>query len=273
MVSFPSLDGFGPSRETLHRYAQAINALARVHATERPHWWHTSLKVVEDGLISDPIPLPSGGDATFLMDFGQARIVLSTDDMTETFPMGAGWSGTQMGDALIAAAADLGLHGDYARERFESDAPGVYDAEAAGRFFTALTSADRVFKAHRDSLSGETSPVQLWPHGFDLSTEWYSPRQVTYESGGEEKTAPAQLNLGFYPAGSNDDAYFYSSPWPFERETLLGRPLVVEASWNTDGWQGAKLPYTALLDQPGAADFLGDFARVVFGVAAPTLID
>lgn len=272
MTSFPTLDGFGPSRGTLHTYAQAINALTRVHAKERPHWWHTSLKVVDEGLTSDPIPLPSGSAARVLMDFRQHRIVLYADDV-RAFPMDAGWSGTRMGNALIAAAAEVGLEGEYERERFESDAPSVYDAEAVGRFFTALTSADRVFKAHLSSLSSETSPVQLWPHGFDLSCEWYGTRQVVQEENGATTTAPAQLNLGFYPGGSNDEAYFYSNPWPFESETLLGRPLIDDATWHTDGWQGAKLPYSTLLDQPGAEAFLGDFARVVFGVAAPTLIE
>lgn len=273
MVPFPTLDGFGPSRETLHCYAQAINAITRVHAIERPHWWHTSLKVVADGLISDPLPLPSGAAATLLMDFTQHQIVLTAGGDVQTFPMDDGWSGTHMGETLIAAVADLGLQGDYERQRFRSDAPGAYDAEAVGRFFTALTTANRVFEAHRESLSGETSPVQLWPHNFDLSTEWYGTRQVIEEKDGEISKVPAQLNLGFYPGGSNEEAYFYSNPWPFESDTLMARPLIVAASWHTDGWQGAKLPYSALLDQPGAEEYLGDFARVVFGVAAPTLID
>jgi hypothetical protein len=274
MIPFPTLDGFGPSRETLHKYAQAINVLARVHAEPRPNWWHTSLKVTSDGLASDPLPLPDGGTAVFLLDLRQHRLSLMTHTgAASRFPTTEGWSGTQMGDALIAAAAELGLDGDYERERFMSDAPGVYDPDAVGRFFTALTSANRLFKDHMSSLSGEKSPVQLWPHGFDLSAEWYGTRQIAQEEDGETSYAPAQLNLGFYPGAGDSASYFYSNPWPFEAEKLMGQALVDGALWHTEGWQGAQFPYEHLVGQPDAAERVTDFARVVFGVATPTLIE
>ncbi len=273
MSAFPTLDGFGPTRDTMHTYAQAINVLARAHAEPRPHWWHTSLKVTADGLVSDPLPLPMGGTAVLLLDLTHHHLALMTHTgQVSTFPTTVGWSGTQMGDALIAAIGELGLHGDYERERFESDEPGVYDTVAVERFFAALTSANEVFKHHQAALSGDKSPVQLWPHNFDLSCEWFGTRMVNLEENGETSTAPAQLNLGFYPGESNAEAYFYSNPWPFEAERLMAYPLPDEAVWHTEGWFGTKLPYEVLLDKPNAEEQLADFARVVFGIASPTLV-
>jgi hypothetical protein len=123
-------------------------------------------------------------------------------------------------------------------------------ADAAGRFFTALVKADRVLKKHRASLTGNTGPVQLWPHGFDLAMEWYGTRVERTEEGGQTKELPAQLNLGFYPGEDDDSSYFYSNPWPFDGDKLLGRALPEGASWHTEGWQGAMLPYAALRDDP-----------------------
>jgi hypothetical protein len=106
-------------------------------------------------------------------------------------------------------------------------------------------------------------PIQVWPHGFDLSFEWFGTRMV--ETEGERSSS--QLNLGFYPAG---DPYFHSSPWPFD-ESLTTAPLPPGAVWNTDGWSGARLPYSPLVGDPAAGSKVADFARAVFAAAAPTL--
>jgi hypothetical protein len=103
----------------------------------------------------------------------------------------------------------------------------------------------------------------VWPYGFDLAFEWFGARSETYD--GEE--LPAQLNLGFYPAG---DPYFYSNPWPFD-ESLPGIPLPHGAAWHTEGFQGTMLPYHAVQSKADAADRLAEYARAVFDAAAPTL--
>ena len=111
------------------------------------------------------------------------------------------------------------------------------------------------------------SPLQLWPHGFDLSFEWFGTKVETHEEGGEVQEYPSQLNLGFYPAG---DAYFYSNPWPFD-EALPATQLPHGAVWNTEGWQGTKLEYAGLVGDPDAAAKLGEYAAAVYKAAAPTL--
>lgn len=272
MDSFPSLDGFGPTRATLHTYALAINALARAHAPQRPNWWHTSLKLFATGLASDPLPLPAGGAAVLRMNFATGQIEFDADTGTaRAFPMDAGWTGTQMGDVLIAAAAELGLQGTTQRQRFASDAPGVYDAAVAGRFFQALQSAARVFAKHMATVSGMVSEIQLWPHNFDLSVEWYGSRLIPYEADDTETLLPSQLNLGFYPGAADADSYLYSNPWPFETEQLVGQPLPGTAVWHTDGWMGTMLPYAALVHNPDAEQLVFDFAQKVYAIAAPTL--
>ena len=271
-MPFPTLDGFGPTRQTLQLYGRALSGLARVHGVAHPNWWHISLRVMPSGLVSDNIPLPGGGILAGRLDLLSRQLVLWTSGGREwMLPLDAGLSGTEMGQRLIAAAAEAGLHGDYDRARFASDEPGVYDADAAGRFFAALVKADRVLKKHRASLTGNTGPVQLWPHGFDLAMEWYGTRVERTEEGGEAKELPAQLNLGFYPSEDDASSYFYSNPWPFDGDKLLGHALPAGASWHTEGWQGAMLPYTALRDDSQAEERVLEFAAAVYDVAAPLL--
>jgi hypothetical protein len=268
LTQFPSLDGFGPTRRTLQLYARALSALARACAPAHPNWWHISLKVTPTGLVTDNIPLPGGAILAGRLDFHRTQIVLEdSDGRSWAIPMDAGLSGSEMGERVIAIAAEAGFGGEVDRRRFAGDEPGVYDPDAVDAFFAALVRADRVFKRHGARLGDDAGPVRLWPHGFDLAMEWFGTRVERYNEGDKTVELPAQLNLGFYPGESDDDSYFYSNPWPFDGDQLLGRALPGGASWHTEGWQGAMLPYTAVRDE----DQVLDLAAAVFDIASPLL--
>lgn len=198
------------------------------------------------------------------MDLSEHVVVMEGDAEAE-FGMTKGLTGTELAEELIRRAADLGFEGDYLAEKYESDEPRGYEPEAAERFYAVLRGVDSLFKEHRETLPGDRGPVQLWPHGFDLSFEWFGTRVETYE----DIDYPSQLNLGYFP---NDRAYFYSNPWPFERELLLGKPLPSGAEWFTEGWEGTILYYDQLEGDPDAGQKLADYARAVFDLASPTLM-
>jgi hypothetical protein len=273
-VIFPSLTGWEPTRDTLQVYSRAVGVVPRAHAEFHPKWWHISLKVGPNGLTTDTMPLPDGGTFSLKIDLRQHQVILSTSGgQTQEFRMTEGLSGTAFGNQILAAVADLGLTADYAREKFESDDPREYDPAVAENFLTALVSADRVFKQHRASLKGEVGPVQLWPHHFDLSVEWFGTRVIEYEEGGKIEKYPAQLNLGLSPGDSgHPDPYFYSNPWPFEADVLLAKPLPAGARWFNESWQGTIFPYAELAGDSQAGARLLEYARTVYEAASPTLM-
>jgi hypothetical protein len=198
------------------------------------------------------------------MDLRRSEIVLRTSGGDEgRFDMTSGVTGTEMGDALIAAVADHGLDGPFDRARFESDEPRSYDPAAAAAYFDAFVGSAAAFETHRVSLGDRVGPIQVWPHGFDLAFEWFGTRTGTY---GDEESQ-AQLNLGFYPGG---DPYFYSNPWPFD-DRVLDAPLPHGARWVGDQFQGSVLPYAQLQGDPDAGTKLVGYARAVYEAAAPTL--
>jgi hypothetical protein len=268
LSQFPTLDGFGPTRRTLQLYTRALSALARACAPAHPNWWHISLKVTPTGLVTDNIPLPDGGILAGRLDFHRWQIILEdSDGRSWAIALGEGLSGRDMGERIIAVAADAGFNGEVDRGRFADGEPGVYDGDAVGSFFTALIGADRVFKRHGARLGDDAGPVRLWPHGFDLAMEWFGTRVERYNEGGKTIELPAQLNLGFYPGENDSASYFYSNPWPFDGGKLLGRALPAGANWHTEGWQGAMLPYAVVRDE----DQVLDFAAAVFDIASPLL--
>jgi len=268
--SLPPLpEDWEPTRATLHAYALAVGALPRAHAAFHPRWWHISLTVRPDGLVTDSMPLPDGGSFFVRMDLRRHVVVVetSTGEHREV-SMAAGLSATEMGEWLIAAAAELGLGGEYVTDKFANDEPRSYDPAAAAAFFHVLTSVELVFAIHRNGLSGEVGPIQLWPHGFDLAFEWFGTRVEEYEENGEVTEYPSQLNLGFYSAGR---AYLYSNPWPFEADRLLAEELPSGAEWHTEGWEGSILYYDQVAGKPEADEQVLQYARAVYDAAAPTL--
>ncbi len=271
MSFFPSLEGFEPTRQTLHNYAHAMGVVPRAHAAFHPQWWHISLRVTENGLKTAVMDLPNGETFWLEMDLRHHNVLLQTSyGGTQAFSMTAGLTGTEFGNQILTAVADWGLEGDYAREKFESAEPRVYDTAQAEKFLMILTQVNRIFNQHRATLTGKTGPVQLWPHGFDLSFEWFGTRTESHEEHGEVKETPSQINLGFYPAS---EPYFYSNPWPFEAEQLVQKPLPEGAKWHTAGWQGTMLPYRKLVDDTQAETRLRSFAQAVYDIASPTLLD
>jgi len=270
---FPPLTEWEPTRRTLQRYSRVVGAVPRAHAEAHPQWWHISLKVTPDGLTTDKMALPDDpGEFWLLMDLCRHLIVLSSDaGVQREFDMTAGLSATEMGELILGAVAELGMSGDYVREKFADDEPGHYEPEAAARYLGVLTEVDQIFKAHRATLDGEPGPVQLWPHGFDLAFEWFGTRTIEHEEEGEMQALPSQLNLGFYPGDAENPAYFYANPWPFARDVLLSQPLPAGAYWYTDSWEGSVLPYAELVDDPDGPARLADYARRVYVIAKPTL--
>jgi hypothetical protein len=268
--TFPSLSGWEPTRKALHLYSNVVGVIPRAHAEFHPKWWHISLKVQPDGLVTDHMSLPQGGTFRLKLDLRQHQIILSTSIGPEVqFDMAAGLTATEMGDQLLAAVADLGLAGDYARQKFENDEPRVYDPAAAETCLTALVKADSILKRHRESLVGEVGPVQLWPHGFDLAFEWFGTRVQTYKEHGELQELPSQINFGFYPG---EPIYFYANPWPFEADKLVDHPLPGGARWHDQDWQGTMLPYADVAGDPDAEARLLAYFGEVYKLASPTLM-
>jgi len=269
---FPDLTGWEPTRDTLYIYSQAVGVIPRAHAEFHPKWWHISLKVLPNGLITKEMSLPTDGTFLVKLDLQQHKaLIVANGAVAGEVSLTEGLTGTEFGDQLLAIVANLGLTADYARDKFENDELRAYDPAMAEKYLTTLVNTDRIFKQHINSLSGEVGQVQLWPHHFDLAVEWFGTRVVEYREGNEVQKYPSQLNLGLSPGDAgHPEPYFYSNPWPFEKE-LLNKPLPAGARWFTDGWEGTIFPYAELAGDANAEERLLDYACAVYQAAAPTL--
>lgn len=268
--TFPPLAGWEPTRKTMHLYANILGVVPRVHAEAHPKWWHVSMKVQPDGLTTDTMSLPDGGTFSLKMDLRNHNIVLSSSKGDEKrWSMTKGTSSTELGNQVLAAVADLGLSGEYAREKFEDDEAREYNTDHAENFRQAVVLADRILKKQRESIGGDPGIVQLWPHGFDLAFEWFGTRVETYEHEGEVQEYPSQINFGFYPG---EPIYFYCNPWPFEADKLVNNSLPGGANWHQEGWEGTMLYYADVVGDNNVEERLLSYFQKVYELAAPTLM-
>ena len=271
---FPATKNWSPTLDTLSRYAKAIGVVPRALATPHPKWWHISLKMHDDGAATDPIAMPGSANATMqlLMNLREHTLDIAISSGQQlNLPMREGLTGTEFGDQLISALAAIGIHADFERRVFEDEGPRLYDPHAAGLYRVALLGTAEVLENLRSSFEGETGPVQLWPHNFDLAFEWFGTRMVPSGSGKDASELPAQINFGLAPGDSSyPETYFYSNPWPF-LESLADVELPSGARWYTDGWKGTLLPYGSIAGADDGAERLAAYFRSVFDMASPLL--
>lgn len=233
-MNMPQLpDDWEATRTTLQAYSQALTAIPRAAGVADDRWTHVAMGIVPHGLKTAPTPLADGSDLVATIDLVSHEVVIEAGDDTERIDLRAGPAPAAIGEAVLAFAARHGSVINADKERFADTEAGTYVSDHAGAFLAAAVFVADAFREMNESVPGEVTGPHLWPHGFDIATEWFSPIRVSHG----ESEASAQIAVGWYPAG---DGYIYANPWPFQ--DAWGETSVLEgASWHLDGWQGAVL--------------------------------
>jgi len=199
------------TRDTIAVYAQVIGKVRRALTPHQKHWWHVSLRVAASGLTTTPIP---AGDKTFelLLDFTHHRLLVTTSHgERRDFPL-TGQSAHDFMNETLAMLGELGINPVIDRSAFEDESAGTYDKTAVTTFWQALSQIDAILKEFRNGFRGESSPVQLWPHHFDLSMSWFSCRLVPGKDPDGAESSKEQRMFGVSTGDDTiADAYFYTT--------------------------------------------------------------
>src|SRR3954453_19165492 len=143
------------------------------------------------------------------------------------------------------------VHGELVRQRGEEetreplpdlDKPA---ASALGDFYGFACSVLEQLRA--DEADGDPSLVQLWPEHFDIALELGAERQGR------------RANFGASPGdGAHPEPYLYVGPWT---------AAVSGELWNANGFKGAELGYSELLDaedqRKTALEFMRERSRAL----------
>lgn len=264
-MAFPPLDlgSWRPTRDALHGYARVLGRTRQALTPSQRHWWHVTLRLTATGLHTPPIPAADGSFELGLDLVGHQAWCVSTDGEEAFWPF-ENRSPLELAEWVTARARRVGADLQLDRSEFAPE-PVEYDGEAANRYLHALVPIDQAFKAFSGALRGRTGPVQLFPHHFDLSVNWFSGRLVPGQDPDDEENADEQMNFGFATGDSTiPEPYFYATAYPLP-DGLSESEMPRGAYWQSEGFQGAVLPYAALVGAETAdrtlSEFLGQLHR------------
>lgn len=271
---FPSLtlSEWQETRDTLQGYCRLMSAIRRSSCPRQRHWSHVSLRVVPEGLITTPIPSSSGTFGLRLDLVHHKLRILSSAGQSLDLPV-EGQSLARLHSEVMGALKGLEVGSEVEAEPFSDSSSGEWDSAALTRYRQALVQIDAVFKAFKGEQRQETSPVQLFPHHFDLAFAWFSGRQAPGQEEKGEDWSDERMTFGFV---TGDEAvaepYFYATAYP-EPEGFVGSPLPESAYWNEAGFSGALLPYAALEQADEARQLLAEFLRRAHQAGASRMTD
>jgi hypothetical protein len=156
---------------------------------------------------------------------------------------------------------DLGVAAPIEKELFNDGKSRVYDEEAVTEYWYAIKEIDRVINKFRSELNGETSPVQLWPHHFDMSMSRFSGRLVPGKDPKDVDFSKEQMSFGFSTGDETiPDAYFYVLSYPVP-DGLSEIELPTDARWNADGFQGGVMMYKTVNNADNPEEKLLNYYR------------
>ena len=260
--TFPPLPlaAWQSTRDTISQYAQVIGKVRRALTPHQKHWWHISLRASATGFTTTPIP---STDQTFelLLDFTHHRLLATTSHgQRRDFPL-TGQSVLAFKNQTMDILAELGIYPEIDHDLFSDDTAGSYDQTAVATYWQALSQIDAVLKEFRHSFRGESSPVQLWPHHFDLGVNWFSGRLIPDQDPDDPEWSDEQMNFGFSTGdGGIPNPYFYVTAYPTP-EGWTNTNLPAGAYWQPEGWTGAVLPYAAVAGADDGKALLLDFLQ------------
>ncbi len=266
-----SLSTWRGTRDSLHRYSRLLGAIRHGSSPRQRQWAHITLRVVPEGLITTPMPFDRGTFGLRLdLIHHQLRILTSAGENLD-LPL-KGQSLADFYSEVRAAFEGLEIPWGVDSAQFLDESAGEWDREAVSRYRRALAEIDTVFKTFKGEHREETSPVQLFPHHFDLALSWFSGRKVTGQDPENEDWANEQMTLG-YATGDDSipEPYFYATAYP-EPEGFVGSTLPERADWNEAGFSGAVLPYAVLVGNEQSVELLAEFLEKTHEAGASRMV-
>lgn len=256
--SFPKLDANAimATRDALHAYSRMLGDWLKAGRARRKHWWHASLRPSLTGLTTGVIFSNSNFEVELNMResilcartasgkhllqalYGQPVEVLAVQ-LREFLQSASAITPDQIGPVEGVVAGDVRTFSDYSPD----------EAERMARALSDVTGAMVNFRA---GIREESSPIQHWPHHFDLSMIWLPGQKIPDQDPADEEYADQQMNFGFvFGDEMISEPYFYVTAYPLP-EAMMKTELPAKAQWKDDGFKGVVLLYRDLiaLDNP-----------------------
>jgi hypothetical protein len=275
--AFPELNAteIVATRDAVHAYTQVIGDWRTSCLAHRKHWWQITVYPSVRGLTTGMIH--AGIDFELELDLQQDRLlgqVAGGDTLSE--PLG-GRSGHDMAGIVASFLTDHGIDpelipDDKKRESHDV-AAGGYSVDIAASLGTTVRSVSAAMVAFRAPITEETSPIQIWPHHFDLAMLWLPGEKIPGQDPADEEVSDKQMNFGFtFGDAGIPEPYFYITEYPLP-DALPGLTLPDGTIWQSEGFSGAVLLYRRLLKEANPQEYLVNLWNALLSAGRPHLLD
>ncbi|MDH3549168.1 MAG: DUF5996 family protein [Gammaproteobacteria bacterium] len=256
---FPELEpvDLDATRQAAHAYARVAGAWAKARRRKRKHWWHASLRPSLYGLTTGVIYGPT--DFEIELDLASSRIHVRTCSSSFSERL-TGQSSAQLAASINAALQVAGVSGGVAPDTdfVTKDSYSNYSADQANILHRAIGSVAAALEDFRAGIREEKSPVQVWPHHFDVSMIWLPGAKVAGQDPANEEYSDKQMNFGFaFGDDSVPEPYFYVTAYPLP-DALPQVTLPSGTTWQSEGFNGAVLLYKDLIATSDPHAYLQD---------------
>jgi len=274
--SFPSFDDEAAfeTRAALHAYSRVLGECLKIVRPKRKHWWHASLRTSLMGLSTGVIH--GSTDFELEIDFRNSCLVMRAASGEIRSELLEGQPAYKVIDAVADFLASTNIDKD-AKSHIKPDADtartfDAYSAEQAhlmGRVFSDVAANMAEFRA---GVREETSPIQVWPHHFDMSMLWLPGDKLPDQDPDNEEFADNQMNFGFtFGDEGIPEPYFYVTAYPLPAAfTTLDLPD--GTTWNSAGFSGAVLTYRRLIEESDPSDYLQSLWQYLLAAGRQHLI-
>lgn len=257
---FPALDiePIVDTRDALHAYAGILGGWLKSCRPKRKHWWHASLRPSLTGLATGVAH--AGMSFELELNLRQSLLYGRTLEGAELAETLHGQSARELAKKIEDFLTTNGINARFVPEVGGHGENGFadYAAEHARSLAHILNSVSGAMSSFRAGIPEETSPIQLWPHHFDLSMLWLPGEKIAGQDPENEEYSDKQMNFGFtFGDEGIPEPYFYVTAYPLP-DGFPSLRLPVGTSWRTDGFNGAVLPYRLLIESSDPNGYLLD---------------
>ncbi len=244
------------TRDALHAYARVVGNCLTASRVRRKHWWHASLRPSLNGLTSGVIY--GEPDYEIELDFRRSRLMVRSPDRDFSMALD-GANLEQAAEWQRGVLADIGIDTSTPAEGVPGeDRFSHYSKHVAADLQSALSRVAAVMQRFRAGIREEVSPIQLWPHHFDLSMIWLPGNKIPGKDPADEEHADKQMNFGFvFGDEMIAEPYFYITAYPPSAE-IAASDLPDGATWKSEGFSGVVLLYRDLRAVEDPASYLLD---------------
>ena len=259
---FPRLDDveLTDTREALHSYARVLGEWLTTCRSPRKHWWQGSLRPSLRGLTTGVVHVGPGFELELDLRDSQIRArTAGGDEVVEALHgQAADEIAQHIRTFLMSNGVDRRLAPEDPSHHTGTTPFAAYSATSADVLARTWSSVAATMEEFRAGIREETSPIQLWPHHFDLAMTWLPGEKVPDQDPANAEYADTQMGFGFTLGDETiPEPYFYVTAYPLP-EVFPTLPLPDGTAWNTTGFSGAVLPYHFLRDRSDPRGYLLD---------------